>query len=215
MALTQTPETLDSHLTLQDRVRVYLNSFGEREIKVTIEQMAKDLSSAQPSVYQAINIMRQRNELEVIKEAQSSGPDKIVAIKINKLEPSGRTYKRAAERSGRVQRIQPALDALVPAKDEIFLPKTVEYMKKRLAVEDIRERAEAAGLHESVVSFEVDDQAEEAMLLLKHFNDLKKAYEELTEQNQMLVFDLTAERRNVQALKRQLRQDTDTMLRNG
>lgn len=211
--MTAQLEPFDRNLTLQDRVRLYLNSFGEREIDVTIEKMAKDLQSPQPSVYQVINILRQRNELDVKKEPQPTGPDKIVGIKINKLEPSGRTYKRAAQRSGGVHRIKPAIDSLVPSKDEIFLPKTVEYMKKRLAVEDIRARALSAGLHESVVSFEQDDQAEEAMLLLKHFTDLKKAYEELTEKYTMQTFDLEAERRNVSTLEARLREKTDQMLR--
>lgn len=211
--MTAQLEQFDRNLTLQDRVRLYLNSFGEREIDVTIEKIADDLKSPQPSVYQVINILRQRNELELKKAPQPSGPDKIVGIKINKLEPSGRTYKRAAERSGRIKRIKPVIDSLVPSKDEIFLPKTVEYMKKRLAVEDIRARALSAGLNESVVSFEQDDQAEEAMLLLKHFNDLKLAYEELAEKYKMQTFDLEAERRNVTTLEGRLREKTDKMLR--
>lgn len=213
MIAQEVTDRFESNLTLQDRVRLFLDARGHREVDITIEQLAKNLDKPEASVYQVINILRQRNELDVVKEPQGTGPDKIVKLIINKLEPSGRTYKRAAERSGRINRIKPQLDSIVPAKDELFLPETVEYLKKKLALEDMKTRALAVGLDESVISFEPEPQAEEAINLLKAFTDLKHSYEELRDSHQMAMFDLEAEKRNVAALKNQLRKDTDDMLR--
>lgn len=208
-------EQFNSNLTLQDRVRLYLNSFGTRKIDVTVGKIAEDLGKPEPSVYQVINILRQRGELDVEKEPLDSGREKIVSVIINKLEPSGRTYKRAAERSGRVERIKPVLDRLVPEKDDLYLPETVEYLKKKLAIEDMKSRAASAGLAETVITFDPDPQAEEAILLLKAFTDTKSELDQLREEHMMQGFDLEAERRNVGALKQQLRVETDTMLKEG
>lgn len=205
-------ETIDTNLTLQDRIRLFLDSAGSREVGITISELADQLQRAEASVYQAVNILRQRNEIDVIKEPLDNGREKIVGIKINKLEPSGRTYRRAAERSGRVERIKPVLDALVPSKEILNLPSTVAYMEKKLAVEDMKARAIQAGIDESVVAFEPDPQAEEAVLLLKAWSDLKQTYEELLEDHKMQGFDLEAERRNNQVLKGKLREETERIL---
>ncbi len=200
------------NLTLQDRIRLHLNSFGLREVPVTIQEIANQLDKPEASVYQAINIMRQRNELEVIKEPLDNGREKIVGIKINKLEPSGRTYKRAAERSGRVQRIQPIIDNLVPTEESISLTTLTAYLEKKLAVEDMKTRALAAGLDESVITFTPDPMGEEGIALLKAYTDLKHKHEALVEEHQMQGFDLAAERRNVEFLEGRLREDTNKML---
>ena len=216
LAQEKVSSLFDSNLTLQDRVRLFLNDQGEREVKITIGELAEQLDKPEPSVYQVINILRQRGEIELEKESLENGREKIVGLKINKLEPSGRTYKRAAERSsGRIERIKPQLDSLVPSQEELFLPVTVEYLKKKLVIEDMKSRAISAGLSETVVTFDPDPQAEEAILLLKALTDLKTAHEQLKEEHQMQSFDLEAERRNVAALKLRLREETDTMLREG
>jgi hypothetical protein len=163
-------------------------------------------------VYQVINLLRQRREIDVIKEPLDNGREKIVGIVVNKLEPSGRTYKRAADRSGRIQRIRPQIDALVPDSDVAQLDHLTKYLEKKLAVEDMKSRALTAGLDESVIAFTPDPLGEEGILLLKSFTDLKRQYDELVEQHKMREFDLEAEKRNVATLKRRLREETTEML---
>jgi hypothetical protein len=205
-------ERIDTSLTLQDRVRFYLESYGSREIPITIEQLSKDLERPEASVYQVINSLRKNNEIELEKEIIGNGREKIVGVKLIRLQPSGRTYRRSVERSGPVVRVMPSLDS-VSVKDTANLDGLIGYLEKKLALEDMKKRALEAGLDESVITFEPDEIAEEGILLLKLYTELKQEHQELQAAYQMQGFDLDAEKRNVVVLKARLREETDQMLR--
>jgi DNA-binding MarR family transcriptional regulator len=206
----------DLNLNVQDRVRVHLEGYGSRNIPLTIDEIAADLGMPRSSVYQAIHRMEQNNEIELDKEVLPNGRDKIKGIKLIKLQPSGRTYRRAAERSGRVTRIRPLTPMRLPTGIEAetnedgipALPAITDYLQKKLAVEEMKERALAAGLDPSVIQFEPVPLAEEAMLLLKLYTETLKERDELRETNRKLGFDLAAEKRNVQFLQNKVKEET-------
>lgn len=203
----------NNRLTLQDRVRLHLESQGQKYIPTTIKELAERIGVPGPNLYQVINLLNQRNEISLEKESLPNGREKIVGINLIKLEPSGRTYKRAADRSGRVEHIRPKLETVKPVGIP-SLPKTVEYLEKKLAVEDMRSRALSANLDESVIAFEPDPLGEECILLLKLFTDLRHEYEQLKEDYKLQGFDLEAEKRNVEFLKNKVKEETIVELRN-
>lgn len=210
--------TIESSLTVQDKIRLHLESYGAKEIPVTIEDIANRVGLPRNSVYQGLHRLAQYNEIVLQKEASGIGKERIIGIKLIRLQPSGRTYRRAAARSN--SRSRPVIgqldfgtfspDALAASiKDEVpALPKIVEYLEKKLAIEEMKATAAAAGLDESVIQFELDEIAEEGVLLLKLYTDLRNKYNDLKEKHQQLGFDLDAEKRNVEFLKNKLREET-------
>ena len=204
-------QRIDKSLTLQDKVRFHLESYGQREIPLTVEQLSTKLDRPEASVYQVINLLRKNNEIELKKETLSNGREKIIGVKLIRLQPSGRTYRRS-ERSGPVTKVLPPMDEV---SDTMSLTHLIGYLEKKLALEDMRERAIEVGLNESVITFEPDEIAEEGIVLLKLYTELKKQYLDLLEEHKMQGYDLDAEKRNVVVLKARLRDETDKMLREG
>lgn len=206
-------KSLDDSLTVQDRLRLFLEFFGQKHISITIDEIARQLGLPTNSVYQAVHRLRGYGELDIEKEPMGeSGRDKIVGIKLIKLQPSGRTYKRAAERSGKIHRIRPDVvlpqDSPVETGEVPSLPNLIKYLEKKLAVEDMKTRAIAAGLDESIIQFEDNPLAEEGIILLKLYTDLSNKFDGLKTENMQLRFDVEAEKRNVAYLKQKLRDET-------
>jgi DNA-binding PadR family transcriptional regulator len=211
-AVAPTPN-IDDNITLQDKVRHYLQNFHERDISITISELSNQLSQPEPSIYQVINNLRKNNEIELEKEATDGNREKIVGIRINRLNFSGRKYVRRTDRSGPVTRIMPDVEDV--ETDVTSLDNVKEYLEKKLAVEDMKARAIQAGLNESVISFEENPLGEEAIFLLKMWSETKDALEKLQEVHMQLGFDYEAEKRNVTYLKGVKREETDKMLREG
>ena len=205
------PEAIDDNLTLQDKVRYYLQSYHERDIPITISELSNQLGQPEPSVYQVINNLRKNNEIELEKEATDGNKEKIVGIRINRLRFSGRKYVRRTDRSGPVTRIMPNVEDV--ETDVTSLDNVKEYLEKKLAVEDMKARAIQVGLNESVIDFTPDPMGEEAIFLLKMWSETKDSLEKLQEAHMTLQFDYEAEKRNVAYLKGQKREETDKMLR--
>lgn len=202
---------IEDGLTLQDKVRYHLRDYGDKNIPITIEQLSTQLGKPKPSVYQVVNILVKNQEIELEKETLENGREKIIGIKLLRLKPSGRTYRQRTEKSGPITRILPQVEVA----DVTSLEHITDYLHQKLAIEDMRDRAKQVGLKESVISFEVNPLAEEALWALKMYADTKKELEDLQEAHQMMGYDLAAAKRDIEYLKRQLREDTDTMLRNG
>src|ERR1035437_6223116 len=160
------PPTKNSNLTVQDQVRLFLGQFGQKNISTTIEEIAQHMEQPRTSVYQAIHRLEEKGEIDLEKELLENGREKIIGIKLIKLEQSGRTYQRAADRSGRITRIKPTdLNSVITGIEPTF-PALLAYMHKRLAVENIREQAINAGMDaDSVIQFTHDDISEEALVL--------------------------------------------------
>ena len=208
--------SIDNALTVQDRIRLKLNEFGEKHIPVTIEQLSSDLRMPNNSVYQALHRLRSNGEIEFEKTETEGGRDKIVGINVIKLEPSNRTYKRAADRSGRAQTIRPAL-RLVSSVDTVdgipVLPETTNYLQQKLAVEEMKNKAIEAGLDPAMITFEPNPLAEESVTLLKLYTDLRDKYQEKKTALIQMSYDLEAERRNVDYYKGKVVEETDRELR--
>jgi acetolactate synthase small subunit len=202
----------DNSLTVQDRLRLKLNSFGQREISVTVEELAYSMSLTPNSVYQALHRLRQYGEVELEKSEQINGKEKIVGIKINRLEPSNRTYRRNSERAGKIKRIKPVSLELVSSVEVVdgipMLPETTNYLSKKLAVEQMKAQAQEAGLDPSVIAFEPTPIAEEAVVLLKLYTEMRTQYLDLEQRYKQLGFDLIAERRNVEYYKVKVQDET-------
>jgi hypothetical protein len=214
--------SLNKELTVQDRVRLKLNEFGQRTVPITIDELAASLRLPNNSVYQAINRLRIYGEVDVEKEQLSNGKEKIVGIKINKLEPSTRTYRRAvdrAHRSGPVKRIIPEhhVELNVSSVETVngipLLTETTDYLNKKLAVEHMKQQALEAGLDASVIAFEPNPLGEEAIVLLKMYTELQEEVNNLKETNRGLGFDLEAERRNAEYYKNKVTEETQQELR--
>lgn len=207
----------DDTLTVQDKIRLALNEFGAKYIPITIDEFATQLHLPYNSVYQALHRLRGYGEIDFDKSEAEGDRDKIIGIKVIKLEPSNRTYRRAASRrSGRPQTIRPALRSVntVDTVDGIpVLPKVTEYLTQKLTIEEMKQRAKEAGLEPSVIAFEPDALGEESVTLLKLYTDLLTRHNALVEEHRMQGFDLEAEKRNNEALKRKIRQETDEELR--
>jgi hypothetical protein len=90
---TGTEKEYDQALTLQDKIRLELNSYGKKYVPLTVGDLAARLSIPRNyDVYQALKRLNRLGEIEFEKS-----DNKIIGINVNKLEPSGRTYQRAAE----------------------------------------------------------------------------------------------------------------------
>ena len=188
-----TGNDFDSALTLQDRVRLKLNEYGTKYVPITIEALASELGVGRNyDVYQALSRLRRMGELEFEKDEHN----RIIGIDVIKLEPSGRTYQRAAERAK--SRIQ--IDSGESALQQMTALQ--EYLNKKLAILEMQEKAKQAGLDpEETVKFDPNPYAEEGILLLKLVGDAFTEIKDLKEKKKMLEFDLEAEKRNVGYLK--------------
>lgn len=193
------------NLTVQDRIRLHLGEFGQKNISVTIDEIASQMQLPKTSVYQGIHRLAEKGEVTLEKELMDNTRERIIGINLVKLEPSGRTYRKAADRSGKVIRIKSDQLETIDVSETPVFPNLVEYMQKRLAVENMKEQALAAGLDTSVIQFTQDEMAEEALVLMKLWTDLRTKYQTLQHDHEMQGFDLAAERRNTIALRQQLR----------
>jgi hypothetical protein len=215
MALPNEPGPPKLELTVQDQLRLHLEEYGQKEIPVTIEQLSTRLGLPKNSVYQALHRLRQYGEISIEKDT-AGDKERITGVKLIKLQPSNRTYKRAAARSGKIIRFNPSQ---IPSENRKVvdgvpvLEATTAYLNKKLAVERMREQAQTAGLDPTVIQFTPEPIAEEAIMLFKLYHELKTAYDELNQNYKLQGFDLQAEKRNNEVLKRKLREETIAELR--
>lgn len=190
-------------LTIQDKVRLALNAYGDRYVPLTVAELAAKIGVPRNyDVYQALSRLRKLGELELEKENNH-----IIGIKINKLEPSGRTYQRAAERAKvEIHRISE-----VAPEESIIEGMTAlkEYLNKKLAILDMQAKAREAGLDpETTIKFDPNPYAEEGLVLLKLLGENTRQIEHLKKELQMATFDLEAERRNVGFLQQNRKNET-------
>jgi hypothetical protein len=197
---------ISSHLTLQDRIRVYLNEkiekTGSNYIPVTISDLADELHESRMPVYQALYRIKGNNEIELDQDENPDNRNKIRGIKVLKLEPSNRTYRRAAER-GKVAVAKQVNNLSV---DDVVasMPNLLDYLNQRLTIEKMREAAKASNLDpDNVVQFEQNPLAEEGLLLLQKLTSLSKEHEELKVRFRQQEFDLEAANRDIEYLKNQ------------
>ena len=178
----------DSGVTLQDRVRLYLGEHiqDNRYVPVTTDKIASDLRVQPYNVYQTLARLQRLNEIEFDKDG-----NKIIGIKVHKLEQSGRTYQRAAER---------AKIAISGEDYEGRMINLLTYSKQKLTVLRMHETAKQAGLDpQDTVKFEENPYAEEGLLLLDVIKGLNDKINELKN----IEYDLEAARRDNEFLKRQ------------
>lgn len=177
----------DNALTLQDRVRLYLeeNMQDGRYVPLTTDQLAANIKSQPYPTYQALARLQQRREIEIEKDGKN-----IVGVKVNKLEPSGRTYKRAADR---------AKKTIKSATEGNYTERMVnlrEYLNRKLAILKMREQAKEAGLPEDTIHFEENPYAEEGLILLNVISEYATKLSEKVAQIEQMEYDLEAARRD-------------------
>jgi hypothetical protein len=207
MAALRVIDPLIEYMPIQDQLRTYFDRKSTnvgRNIPVTVRELQDNLKLTYAQAYQGVKRLENSGEISLEKEDLPNGREKITGITLHRLEPSGRTYRRAAERAKKVitDKKLPTIEA-----DATF-PELLEYLNKKLTIEELREHALNGGLDPSIISFEVSEIAEEALLLLQKVSDLTKDIETLRNEKQMLEFDLEAERRNSESYKMRLRQET-------
>jgi hypothetical protein len=205
--MNTTTGTLDDFITLQDRIRIKLNDYGNKYVPITVSELARELKVNNYNVYQALYRLKNLGEIELEKEeSEEGGRAKIIGINVIKLEPSGRTYHRAAERA---KSEAAKVDSIEISSIESQMTALQEYLNQKLAILEMEDTARKAGLNpEDTVRFEPNEFAEEGLLLLKLLGDVSKQLKETKEKLQMTEFDLEAEKRNVEFLSRQKREDT-------
>ena len=188
---------LEYGLTLQDKIRLAFNDYGSKHVPMTVDTLAGKLGEPPYNVYQALYRLKVLGEIDWEKEESSEGKRaKIVGFNIIKLEPSGRTYERAAQRS------KNKLERITPEDYASHMGALSAYMRQKLAIYDMQDKAIAAGLNpETTVSFEPNPYAEEGLLLLNLVTEMSQKLAKITHEKNMLEYDLEAERRNVRALK--------------
>lgn len=192
---------LDDALTIQDKIRLELNSYGNRYVPITVSDLAAKIGIGRNyDVYQALSRLKRLGELEFDKDDQN----RIIGIQINKLEPSGRTYQRAAERAKtEVHRISE-----VTSEESLIDGMTAlkEYLTQKLAILDMQAKAREAGLDpEETIKFEPNPFAEEGLLLLKLLGENTTKLQELKRELTLAQMDLEAEKRNVSFLEQNKR----------
>lgn len=200
-----TEKEFDAALTLQDRLRLELNRYGEKNVPLTVGELATRIGEPRNyNVYQALTRLKRLGEIDFQKE-----DNKIIGITINKLEPSGRTYQRAAEAAKANVNIKD-----IPTKDIAThgMVALTEYANKRLAIIDMQEKARQAGLDpDETVKFEPNPLAEEGLALMQLLSASMEENKALKAELQQTKFDLEAEKRNVdflqQAKKNKLREE--------
>lgn len=198
-----TEKEFDSALTLQDKIRLELNRYGQKEVPLTVAELASNIGITRNyDAYQALVRLKRAGEIDFQKD-----DNKIIGIVVHKLEPSGRTYQRAAERvktttANRITQIhtENPIEGMTALK---------EYLNKKLAILDMQQRAREAGLDaETTVVFEPNPLAEEGLALLNLLSDTMDALKETRQQLEMTQYDLEAEKRNVNFLQRNKREST-------
>lgn len=198
---------LDKNLTLQDRIRLYLNEkmqeTGKAYIPTSVEDIALTLREKPYDVYQALYRLKTRGEITPDKESDEKRA-KIIGISVHRLEPSGRTYQRAATKAKadiakQITEVKPSLDNL-----ELTMPAISEYLQQKLAILQMRKTAEDSGLNpDEVITFEPNPFAEEGLLLLKLLQETHETLSSLKKDKEMMSYDLEAARRDIEYLKRE------------
>lgn len=189
--------------TLQDRVRIWLGEHHNRYVPTTTEDMASALKIKPYEAYQTLARLKRLGEIEIEKGDKNN----IVGIKINKLQPSGRTYERIAERA---KKEQPSSE---PGTGVEKMAALRAYLEKKRAILDMQQRAREAGLDpENTILFEEDPIAEEGLVLLNMVVDLSTKLKETQEELRMTGYDLEAARRDIDFMKSTKREETRLML---
>lgn len=204
-------DNITPHLTLQDRIRIYLDekasSTGTNYVPVTIADLARDLHEDRMPVYQALYRIKDNKEIEFDQDENPDNRNKIKGIVVRKLEPSNRTYRRAAER-GKTTIARQVHDVSVDST-AADMPNIMAYLNQRLTVEKMKTAAEASGLDaDSVIQFEPNPIAEESLLLLQRLVDVSNELKETKDQLRQQEFDLEAANRDIEYLKRQSKETT-------
>jgi hypothetical protein len=195
---------------IQDKLRLFLGQFGSKEVPITIDEISSALSLSYPQVYQGIKRLQDRGEIDLEKETLPNRAEKIVGIKLIRLEPSSRTYRRAADHA----KITLITNKTLPnIEADPSFPLITSYLNKKVAIEELRELALNSGLDSNTIQFEPNEIAEEALALLKMMGTLREQVDKLAKEKQMLEFDVQAEKRNAEAYKSRLRDETQEELR--
>lgn len=205
-------DSITPHLTLQDRIRLYLDEkiseTGSNYISITISDLARELHQDRQPVYQALYRIKSNKEIELDQDDDPDNRNMIRGIIVKKLAPSNRTYRRAAER-GKASVAATQVNSLGVGNINDGMPNLSAYLKQRLTVENMKEAAEKSGLDpDSVVQFEHNPIAEEGLILLQKVVELSTALEESRAKIKKQEFDLDAANRDIEYLKRKTTETT-------
>lgn len=187
--------SLDHALTLQDKVRLYLgeNMRDNKYVPLTTDSLAAKLGVGTYEAYQTLARLNRRGEIVIEKDTTDN---RIVGVTVHKLEPSGRTYSRAAERAKET----------VQRETEDYTNRMTNlqtYLNQKLAVLRMQEQAKEAGLDpENTIVFEENPFAEEGLLLLSLLKETFDKLSDAKKQAEMLNYDLEAAKRDNDYLKR-------------
>lgn len=202
-------DTLDSNLTLQDKIRLILNDnineTNTRYVPVTVGDLATALGTSVYNAYQTLYRLQKLGEIELDKD-MSSGKAKIIGITVNKLEPTGRTYERAAERAKANIKM---IDSVYTEDISAGMPSLSNYLNQKLAVVAMQTQAREAGLNpEETIKFEPNPYAEEGLTLLKILGEVNTQLAETKIALEAKTYDYEAAKRDVEFLKRGRKEET-------
>lgn len=198
-------KALDASLTLQERVRIVLNSYHDREPRFTSEEIAKKINSDAVSVYQALWRLQKAGEIELIKQPIGTyGKEKVAGAKLIRVEPTGKTYYRAAKRAS-TKYINNNGQHKEMASN---MPELSKYLRKKTAIEEAKQNLAKAGLDPSIIQFETEPLGEEAIAILSLYQEALTKLEKSEKEKQMLEFDVAACKRDIEYLKSKSKEET-------
>ena len=200
-------DTLDKRLTLQERVRIVLNSYHDREPQFLINDLAKKVGEDESYVYQALWRLRKAGEIEILKTHSGSGNSlKISGARLLKMETTSKIYYRSAQ-SRKLK--QPSNSAKRDEEMEPSFPELTAYIHKKNVVEKAKENLLEAGLDPNIIiHFETDPISEEACNLLLSLKEVTERLQKLQKEHQTLSWDYQAAKRDIEYLKEKVKEET-------
>lgn len=168
-------KALDEGISIIDRVRLSLQSYGTREIHASVDDLASRAGLTPSQFYQAV--YRLKDEYEVLKEKNhETGREKIIGIKINKGIDPIKTIQNGAEKAKTESSMKKKMSAPKVASSLTHLQ---SYMDKRIVMEKARQSLLDAGFDEETVNdrfegmFTPDPIGEEAIAIYSELTETK------------------------------------------
>lgn len=164
---------LDESLNHEERVSLALQSYGQREVYQTIDDLAGKTGMRPSSVYTALWRMAKKGRIEILKErVDGAGFERICGVKLNYAITPDTILEKGVEKAKHesktlARKFEPKVSASLVNLDK--------YMQKKIAIEKVKAiLQEQEMLDGATLPFEEDSYAEEAIAIYKELIETKR-----------------------------------------
>ena len=162
---------VNGSLSIRERVSIALQAYGTQTIICTIDDLVGATGLNGQSIYQALYGMQNAKRLEILTEpVGDSGRRKVSGVKLLKVESASSILEKVPQRMPVNNKVIRREETRI--KDTV--PHIMEYMDKKIVIERVKKELSNVHIDPNQLVFETDHYAEEGILLLNEWVEMKK-----------------------------------------